>query len=71
MDTNTNKQTNDSAPTIDEILGLFKTLNEPAQDAAMSVLRLADAIRKGVLPDDSRAPMMALFDNAFDAGEKG
>ena len=66
MNTNTNKQTNDSAPTIDEILCLFKTLNEPAQDAAMSVLRLADAIRKGVLPSDARAPMMELFVSAFD-----
>ena len=65
---NQKQNQNDSAPTIDEILDLFKTLNEPAQDAAMSVLRLAGAIRAGVVPGDMREVTLGLLADAFDAG---
>ena len=64
MNTNNQNKPNDTDTTT--ALELFATLNGPAQDAFMSVLRLADAIRADVLPGDSRAPMMELFDSAFD-----
>lgn len=67
MNTNIQPNTNDT----DTTLALFATLNDGAQAAFMNLVRLADAIRAGVLPDDMREATLGLLASAFDGVGKG